>query len=139
MPQEGAPAMPDTTTTGTGTVSPAGADMPARVAVRDLPALLTGGATVTLMVSDFGDPCGIRKIARRVEAAYRHDTPDGRGGWTSERWMLVFAGRYVYPMLLVTYGDAVTFETTDREPDVSGPCDGCRAYAASLTATDHRV
>lgn len=130
--------MPDTTTTDTTTASTASVSeapgLPARVALRDLPALLERHGTVTVLVTDFGDPCGCTKIPRTVQAAYRHDTPDGRGGWTSERWQLVFTGPYAYPLMLISYGDAHEFETTDREPreEDSGPCQGCRDHAASL-------
>lgn len=104
---------------------------------------------VTIMVPDFGDPCGMRKIPRQVRAAVAADGPNGLGGQTVNRWQVFFDGPYVIPLILATSGDqqyevtralpAVSTEDEwagDPPATVSGPCDRCRAVAAEKAAAD---
>lgn len=104
-------------------------DTAVTVSTSELPELLAAGP-VTIRVPDFGDPCGIRKIARVLEAAYSHDTWDSENQrMTVGRWELVFGGEYLYPAILVTLVDA-RYEVTTDAPEKSGPCNGCRAFQA---------
>jgi hypothetical protein len=99
---------------------------------------VTGGP-VTIMVPDFGDPCGTRKIPRLVRAAVSADVPNGLGGMTAGRWQLFFDGPYVIPLILVTTGDWA-YEVTNAAPAVdSGPCPACQALAREQAAQERQA
>lgn len=86
--------------------------------------LFRDDAPLVIMVPDSGDPCGIRKIPREVETVYQHGT----------EWCIAFAGAYLFPMIHRTAGNH-PYQVTDAAPATeSGPCEGCRAFAASQAA-----
>jgi hypothetical protein len=125
--QRPAPAAPAT---------PARSTTVARAAAQELPELLKAGPVI-IRVPDFGDPCGTRKVAHVLEAAYVHDTWDSEyQRMTVGRWMLVFGGEYLYPTMLVTPADW-PYEVTTDAPEESGPCDGCRAFQAGRRPRRH--
>lgn len=84
---------------------------------------------LTIMVPDFADPCGMRKIARTVAAAYPANGWDAENSrFTRGRWEIFFAGAYVYPMILVTLGEYRYPITSVAAGDSGGPCELCRAH-----------
>jgi hypothetical protein len=81
-------------------------------------------APLVIMVPDSGDPCGVRKIPREVASVYQH----------GNEWGFVFAGEYLFPMILRTTGNH-PYQVTDAAPATeSGPCEGCSAYAKAVSA-----
>lgn len=103
------------------------------VGTAELPALLAAGP-VTIRVGDPGDPCGSRRIARVLEAAYPAEVTDRvTGARTVGRWVLVFATPGSLSSLLVTSVDARYAVTVDA-PEDSGPCASCVAFAARAAA-----
>lgn len=85
---------------------------------------------LTIMVPDFADPCGMAKIPRTVADAYPADVWDPHNRrYTRGRWQIVFAGIYLYPMILVTSGAHNYHVTLDAPTDTGGPCQLCRAHA----------
>ncbi len=66
----------------------------------ELPAAIAAaGGPITIMVPDFTDPTGMRKIPRAVDAAYAADIP----GETVGRWQIYFTDT-TFPMILITAG-----------------------------------
>lgn len=79
-------------------------------------------APLVIMVPDFEDKCGTKKIPREVDTMYQHG-----GVW----WCIAFKGEYLHPLLLSTTGSH-PYTVTDAVPataDDSGPCAACRADA----------
>lgn len=90
---------------------------------------------LTIMVPDFADPCGRRRIARTVNGAYPADVWDSANSrYTRSRWQISFTGAYLHPMILVTSGEYRYTITSDAPSDAGGPCALCRAHAHQVAA-----